>query len=330
MADDDGFNEETFKPLSEREVPEPATPPAPEPPAEPPVAPTPAPEPPKEEPKPADEPKKDEEPAKPKEDGSPKEPPKASADDKKPEEGAEPPKAPEAPATPSEEAKPLTKDDVTSILRDIKLEERSTGKELEDTTNEVLNAYYPDGLSNTLIDQKSGKELRTPQDVVDASGGEMSTEEAAQWLMNEQYKLDQEVKQIKDDARKVAETTVNFKRDAITVLQKYDPLFKAYPQLQTKVWNKMMKQVKADEKKGVILSAPDVLEYYDDYLEPYQQAFEFNQGQSATAPTPSSAPEPPKPTAEDRMDEGGDGGITVPDDPNDFAQQVNKELAKEI
>jgi hypothetical protein len=35
-----------------------------------------------------------------------------------------------------------------------------------------------------------------------------------------------------------------------------------------------MKQVKADKEKGVILSAPDVMEHYDDYLEPYQQAYE--------------------------------------------------------
>jgi hypothetical protein len=50
----------------------------------------------------------------------------------------------------------------------------ATGRALEDTTNEVMDAYYPDGLSNTLVDQASGKELKTPQDVVDASGGNMS------------------------------------------------------------------------------------------------------------------------------------------------------------
>lgn len=268
------------------------------------------------------EPKKVEE----EKDPTPEKPSGAEENNKPEEEKPEPPKDPE---TPSEEAKPLTKDDVTSIIRNIQTEERSSTRELDSTTDEVIDAYYPDGLSNTLVDQTTGKELKTPQDVVDASGGEMTIEQATQWLMNEQYKLDQSISQIKNDARKIAETTINFKRDSMLALQKYEPLFKAYPQLQEKVFNKLMKQVKADTEKGVILSAPDVMEHYDDYLEPYQQAYEFSAQKPATNPTPDPN-EPPKPTAEDRMDISGDGGVTQPDDPNDFAQQVSKELAKGI
>lgn len=254
--------------------------------------------------------------------------PPAPSDDKKEEEGAQPPKAPEAPPTPEEPvATPLTKDDVTAIIRDLQTSERTSGKELETTTQEVLDAYYPDGLSNTLIDEKSGRELRTPADVVEASGGTMSTEEAAQWLMNEQFKLDQQVANIKNQAKEIAETTVNFKRDSMLVLQKYEPLFKWQPSLQTKVFNLMMKQVKVDEQRGVILSAPDVMDLYDTYLEPYQQAYVFANNQSPTNPTPNPNPQP-KPTAEDRMDISGDGGPAPVDDPNDFAQQVTKELAK--
>lgn len=231
----------------------------------------------------------------------------------------------------SEESKPLTKEDVTSIISNMRNEEVASGKQLENTTQEVIEAYYPEGLSNVLTDEKTGKQLRTPQDVVEASGGEMSTEEAAQWLMNEQYKLDQDVARIKEDARKVAETTINFKRDSISALQKYEPLFKEYPYLQKKVFDKLMKQVKYDQEKGVILSAPDVLEHYDDYLEPYQLAFEHSKGAPATNPTPPPNTETPpaKPSADDRLDEGGDGGATTEvDDPNDFNQQVRKELVR--
>lgn len=322
-AEDDNFDE-AFKGFGEDPAPvtpptDPATPPA-----------TPVVEPPKAdpEPKPSEEPKKDDEPATPPEPPKKEEvtPPTDPAD--KPEEGAEPPKAPETPSAP-EEPQPLTKDDVKSVVSDLLNTERSSSKELESTTSEVLEAYYPEGLSNTLIDEKSGKELKLPQDVVDASGGEMTIEQASQWLMNEQFKLDKQVAQIKEDARKIAETTLNFKRDAVAAVQKYEPLFKAYPVLQQKVYDKLMKQVKVDKDKNVILSAPDVIEHYDDYLEPYQQAFEYSTKQPATNPTPDPN-EPPKPTAEDRMDEGGDGGSTPPDDPNDFAQQVKKELAKGI
>jgi hypothetical protein len=275
---------------------------------------------PKEDPKPTDD-KKEEPPKETPAEGTPP----ASPEDKKPEEGTKPPETPE---TPPETPQPLTKDDVTSIIRDLQTSERTSGKELETTTQEVLEAYYPEGLSNTLVDEKSGKELRTPADVVEASGGTMSTEEAAQWLMNEQFKLDQQVNQIKTQAKEIAETTVNFKRDSMLVLQKYEPLFKWQPSLQKKAFDLMMKQVKVDEKRGVILSAPDVMDLYDTYLEPYQQAYVFANNQSPTNPTPNPAPAQPKPTAEDRMDISGDGGPAPVDDPNDFAQQVTKELAK--
>lgn len=320
MADeDDGFNEETFKGLEDASK---VAVPTPDDPATPPV--TPPVEPPKQEPKPADEPKK-EEPPKP-----PEETPPATADNKKPEEEVKPPETPATPPAPVEPATPLTKDDVQEVVSNLLNTERSSSKELDTTTEEVLKSYYPDGLSNTLVDEKSGKELHTPADVVEASGDNMSMDEAAKWLMNEQFKLDNAVKKIRDDARTIAETTVKFKNDGIAVLQKYQPLFdglkEKYPNLQEKVFQKLMKQVKVD--KGAILSAPDVAEYYDDYLEPYQQAFEASTKQLDT-PAPAT-PEPPKPSTDDRMDVSGDGGATPVNDPNDFAQQVVKELAKGI
>lgn len=223
----------------------------------------------------------------------------------------------------------LTKDDIRSVISDLRNEERTSVKELDTTTEEVLNAYYPKGLSNTLVDEATGKEIRTPQDVVDLSGGQMSHEEAAQWLMNEQYKLDRQVSEIKENARQIAETTVNFKRDGQVVLEKYSKLFEAYPQVQEKVWKQYMKFVKVDEERGVVLQAPDMQDFYDTMLDPYRLAFEYKQNQPATNPTPPPTPEPAKPGLDDRLDELGDGGLSEDsDDPNDFAQQVVKELKK--
>lgn len=264
-----------------------------------------------------------------------KETPPAAPEEKKPEEGGEAPKLPETPPAAEdnqepETPQPLTKDDITSIIRELQTSERTSGKELENTTQEILEAYYPDGLSNTLIDEKSGKELRTPSDVVEASGGSMSIDEATQWLLNEQFKLDKQVDSIKNQAKEIAETTVNFRRDGIAVLQKYQPLFEAlkeqYPKLQDNVFNKLMKQTKVDKDKGVILSAPDVIEFYDDMLEPYKELYE----QKTQQPITAAPPAPPKPSAEDRMDISGDGGQAPINDPNDFAQQVTKELAKGV
>lgn len=279
-----------------------------------------------------EEPKKDD-PEKPTDQNKEDEKPKpTAANPEKPTE--EDPAKPETPAAPpaADEPKPLTEEGVLRILNQARNEERTSSQILNNTYQEVIDAYYPDGLSNTLVDETSGKELRTPQDVVDASGGQMSIEEATRWLMNEQYKLDQNIDNIKRQAAQIAETTVNFKRDSIAVIQKYEPLFKAYPKLQEKAFNLMMKQVRVDQNKGVILSAPDVMELYDTYLEPYQMAYEHSTQNPATNPvsTPAATetPKPATPTIDDRLDDIGDGGDSPVDDPTNFAQQVIKELAK--
>lgn len=325
MADIDDGLDKAFEGFGEDEgtpPAAPATPPAVDPNNPTPPAPAAA-EPPKEEPK-----KDEEKPAETPPADDKKETPPPADPEKKPEEGAEPPKAPETPPAPPEEPKPLTKEDVTSIIQNVRTEERNSGVALQQTTQEVLDAYYPEGLSNTLIDQASGKPLVTPQDVVNASNGQMSMEDAAQWLMNEQFKLDSDVAKIKKDAERIAETTLNFKRDSQTVLVKYEPLFKWQPSLQKKAFDLLMKNVKSDVEKGVVLSAPDVMDLYDTYLEPYQKAYEYSQGQSATNPVPPATPPAPTPGTDDRLDEGGDGGSSPVNDPNDFGQQVSKELAK--
>ena len=77
-----------------------------------------------------------------------------------------------------------------------------------------------------------------------------------------------------------------------------------------------MKLVKYDANKGIMLSAPDIEEFYDTMLEPYRLAYEFKLRQPATAPVtppageaPEDKPaEPPKPTADDRLDISGDAG----------------------
>lgn len=241
---------------------------------------------------------------------------------------------------PAEEPKPLTAEEARALFNDIRAQERDSGKEVEAFQQDILKAYYPQGLSNTLVDERTGREIKTPQDVVELSNGEMSTEEAAQWLINEQYKLDQQVNEIKSSARELAETNANFRTGAVRVVETYQGIFDKYPQLQEKVYKSYMKQVKMEQKKidgkdvDLVLSAPDIEEYYRDFMEPYVMAFGFSQKDGAAAP-PANADEKPaedKPkipesrqTAKDRMDESGDAGGGSNDvDENDPNATLNK------
>lgn len=242
-----------------------------------------------------------------------------------------------------EPPKPLTKEDIQAAFQEARENERNSSKEVEELTNEVLQSYYPDGLSNVLVDKNSGKELRTPQDVIDASGGELSYEDAWRWLNNEQQKLDQQVNQIKDEARNIAETNANFNSGIERVIGKYGPVFDAFKdqKIQEKVYKAYMKNVKMDDKKNLVLSAPDIEEFYDLVMEPYLLAYGNMQTQNAgqqsgqqpapaqgqQQPQSNEAPQIPdsKPSIEDRLDESGDGGGGGHEaDPNSADEKLNE------
>jgi len=227
-----------------------------------------------------------------------------------------------------ETPKPLTVDDIRTAISDMRNDERASAKELDALTDEVLKQYYPDGLSNVLVDSATGKELRSPQDVVDAAGGTMSIEEAQQWLLNEQYKLDTNIAKIKDDARNLAETNANFSKGIERVINKYKDVFAKFPEQQQKIYKQYMKQVQIDDQKNLVLSAPDVEDFYDFVMEPYVLAYGNIQAQQSVTPPAEDKPKIPesKPSIKDRLDESGDGGSTGREaDPNN-ADESLKEL----
>lgn len=263
---------------------------------------------------------------------TPEEPEKEETPEGEPSETPEtPPEQPvdDQPETPEEQSPaPLTRDDVLAAISDMRDKERTSAKALDDLTDDILEQYYPDGLSNVLVDENTGKELRSPQDVVDAYGGSMTIEEATQWLMNEQYKLDQDINRIKDDARNLAETNANFTDGIQRVLGKYKDVFAKFPDQQQKVYKAYMKQVKMDDKKDLVLSAPDIEEFYDFVMEPYVLAYGNMQSNQPTSQPTAEAPKIPdsKPSVNDRLDESGDGGGGKHEaDPNN-ADESLKEL----
>lgn len=222
-------------------------------------------------------------------------------------------------------------------MAEVRDQERNSAKVLDEAEKEVLNVYYPQGLSNTLVDEETGKEIKSPQDVVDLSKGTMTTEEATQWLLNEQYKLDKQVAEIKSSARELAEVNHNFKQGAVRVLETYKDVFDKFPGLQTKVYKNYMKTVKMDTEKDLVLTASDIEEYYRDFMEPYVMAASFKGSAPAGVPAPAAPPAPEqapapsqipesKQTAKDRMDVTGDGGVGNDNkpDPNDPNATLNE------
>lgn len=270
--------------------------------------------------------------------------PEAPAEDKPAEEDKPEVETPDtAPVeedvpTVEEPAKPLSAEEVRAIMAEVRDQERNSAKVLEQAEKEVLQAFYPQGLSNTLVDEATGKEIKSPQDVVDLSNGTMTTEEATQWLLNEQYKLDKQVAEIKSSARELAEVNHNFKQGAVRVIETYQDVFDKFPGLQTKVYKNYMKTVNMDTEKDLVLTAPDIEDYYRDFMEPYVMAASFKGSAPTGAPAPTTTPAPEgapapsklpesKQTAKDRMDVTGDGGSSAAGDdkpdPNDPEATLN-------
>lgn len=272
----------------------------------------------------------------PKEDTPPVEPEQSPEETTPPETPpAEPETPPETlPETPPVEApKPVTADEIRHIFSEMRNAEQATIKDIQTLTDEIVELYYPQGIPTAVTDE-NGKEYKTPQDVVDAvaaSGGEISIEDASQWLMNEQFKLDQQIKEIKQSATTVAEANANFRNGGIRVMQKYKDIFDRVPGLQQKAYKNYMRTVKVDDDKGIILNAPDIEEHYAEFLEPYVLALQSEQQSQPSSPPAAETPKIPdaKQTVDDRLDETGDGGIGANDkddeaDPNDPDASLNK------
>lgn len=258
-----------------------------------------------------------------------------------PEQQPVPPVENDQPQVQPETPKPLTSADIRTVMTEMQNEQRDRDTSIQTMEQDIISAYYPQGISNVLVDENTGKELRTPQDVVDASGGEMTHEEAAQWLMHKQVEVDKQVEDVKRSAQELAEVNYNFKDGAVRVIKTYQPIFSRYPGLQQRVYNNYMKTVKMEQKNvdgrplDFVLSAPDIEDYYRDFMEPYVMAFAASQKEAPpSVPQPSVPDGSAKPTIPesrqtpaDRMDVSGDaGGGAGGDeaDPNDPESSLSK------
>jgi hypothetical protein len=209
------------------------------------------------------------------------------------------PAAEDAKDTPVEEPK-LTREDIKAALQEVEQEKTSYVDDIKQTSKDVLDSFYPQGIDRQLRD-KDGDPIKSIEDVmerVDPRTGENFTEEAAgRWLLSEQQKLNQQIQELEASAERVAEVNVNLKRDAHRVVEKYSDILAAKPELATKIKALYEQSLRKDAKTGITLEAPiPLLEFYDTYLEPYVTG-------AVQQPTPPPVePEKPKANPADRAD----------------------------
>lgn len=233
------------------------------------------------------------------------------------EEAGEPDAEPEKPAedTPIEEKPALNRDDIKAALKEVEQEKTSYADEIQTTTKDVLDTFYPQGIDRQLRD-KDGDPIKSIEDVMDRvnprTGENFTEEEAGRWLLQEQQALNKQIEELETSAQRVAEVNVNLKNDANRVVDKYGDILTKYPSLADKAKALYERTLRRDAKTGVTLEAPiDLLDFYDTFLEPYVT------GVVQSPPPPPPAEEPPKP----------------PKDPNDRADlpttNGNDNLSKE-
>lgn len=243
-------------------------------------------------------------------------------------------KADEEPPVEEEPTPPavLTRDDFKSLLNELRTEERASTKQLDAVKSDIESRYYPNGISRVMVDEKTGLAIRTAQDVLDlADNPDLTIEQAESWRLAKQSEWDANVREIEDKIRNIAEQTVALETGTINVMNRYEELFKAAPQLERKLMAQYFKTVSVDKNTNTILSAPvDIEEFFDIALEPYQTAFEAQKQATTTQQQTTTTPPIQKPSKDDRLDEFGDGaGGSDDDDPDDFEAQLKKEFGRE-
>ena len=194
------------------------------------------------------------------------------ADDAAEDDGEKP--ADEAPADDEPEEKPATREEIKAALRELDQEKQTASDTRSQLKNEVLETLYPEGIDRQLRDA-DGDPITGIEDLTKLinpkTNDYFTDEEAAQWLLGAQQKLNQDIEQMENYAYEVADTNLTLKEGTDYIQEKMGDVLAAFPEVADQLLEAYTATLVKDPKTGVIIKAPvDVVKFYSVALKPYQ------------------------------------------------------------
>lgn len=161
---------------------------------------------------------------------------------------------------------------VKEALQETEASKTDRSAKIESYRLEVAQKLYPEGLDRQLRDS-DGDPITGIDDLTrlinPKTGDYFTDEEAGSWLLSAQQKLNQSVQQVEAFIEEVAETNIALEEGAARVVEKYEKVLTANPELKDRLLAGYNKTLVKDPKTGIAIKAPvDVVEFFDLALEP--------------------------------------------------------------
>lgn len=207
-----------------------------------------------------------EEPSKPAEDGQKKE----TAEETANREGQE--------AAGTDEPKPLTSEDIKKAIAEANSESTQRIERVQHVRDEIISTVHPEGIDKNIYDS-NGNVIKTAQDIVDRglinehTGEPYTYEQAAQFILEANRQMTENVEQLNSWAESVAEQNINLHEGNQRVMEKWGDILQAMPELAKDLAAKYItKQLEFDKTNSYITKmAMTPEEFYDTVMPPYRK-----------------------------------------------------------
>lgn len=165
------------------------------------------------------------------------------------------------------EEKFVPKEAIKEALRELNVETTEASTKRDALKQEVIEKLFPEGIDTQLRDSDGDpitgiedlKKLENPK-----TGELFTDEEAAQWLLSAQQKLNKDREEIENYAVQVAETYLEVQQGAERVQKVYGEILEKDPELADRLVAAYDRTLIKDPKTNIILKAPlDVVEFYE-------------------------------------------------------------------
>lgn len=194
------------------------------------------------------------------------------------------PKAEEPAAKDEPEERYAPKDAIKEALKELELESRRDNEVKSQLKDAVLERLYPEGIDRQLRDS-DGDPIRGIDDLMQLenpkTGGLFTEDEAGQWLLSAQQKLNTEVEKMESYAERVVEVDANLRDGANRVEQVYGEILTKHPEVADRIQEQYSKTMVRDPNSGLIIDMPvDIVEFYATALSGYSEAEQLRQQQA--------------------------------------------------